>query len=810
MTRHFLTIATLALLAMRSSAQEPPVRLSDYEDSIQLLSPTPADMKKDDTSNAFWSGIDLIVDLEGALGDEELPPGSPTDFDYNSRGFHPVCDCRCGIPSLDCWFDCCKPCCTTGRWCDHPCHCSQGNCYLTDNGTWVSNDACCDVWGMPVYQSDSAARFGWWGTTWNGSPVKIGEYQSLDASPFYDVEGFSSNGQQTLDFTLTGLDQENNFANLRYFGPNVSANINYQRYLRRLDHDPLTGYDLNSGIPPTADDNVVSEDLNVGQDYAIRIQELDARFKGQLTDNLKWRLNLWGQRKFGERQTNAVAHCFFVGGAAGNTCHVVSQSQRIDWLTMEIQPVIEVEFDDVTVEYSRTMRGFSQDDGIVSRQYTHFSGFSPANDVLGPDYNYALVPDNFTQIDRLKIGARLSENNRFYGNLYVGNTKNKFRDTHRYFNGYDLRLMNDTYDDLYVTAYVSQYDEKNELPTTFLTSPPYAPANTYDEDSLKHPVDYFRTRAGIKSTWDPFGNQHSGYGRYGLQDGTTVAAGYEYYQLARNFATYDTTPQPPGPFTQPDTITHRIEFGPQTRWSKQLTTYTRYKVRFIHVPLIGVSEYSEDDPNVNGVFNTSLPEQEHSVDIGGTWTPTDNFLVTAQFSVLDSWHQSQYANFSENDYPVTCSIWYAPTRSLSFTTAYAHYSNWIDQDITLGTNYGDPTETETTRWSYGGRNDLVSLSANYAWRRNVQFVGGYEWDRGANTFNVPTSPHAADGVDWSLLPYLSDVIAETQRITAGLDWQPYLRANFYVRYIYFDYGDISDNLDSGTSNMFLAGGSMNW
>ena len=35
------------------------------------------------------------------------------------------------------------------------------------------------------------ARFGWW-AMWNqGSPAKTGEYQSLEPSPFWDVDGIS-------------------------------------------------------------------------------------------------------------------------------------------------------------------------------------------------------------------------------------------------------------------------------------------------------------------------------------------------------------------------------------------------------------------------------------------------------------------------------------------------------------------------------------------------------------------------------------------------------------------------------------------
>jgi hypothetical protein len=677
----------------------------------------------------------------------------------------------------------------------------------------VSDDACCDVSGAPAFRSESAVRLGWWGVDASGSPVKVGEYQDLESSPFWDVDAISSDGVRTIDMTLSGLDNEATNAQGRYYGPAVSARIDYQRYLRRLDHDPLTGYDLANPAPPGPNDNVLSEDLNVGEDYAFRIQQLDARLTGRVTDTLKWRLNLWGQRKFGERQTNATAHCFnnnapAPAGADGNVCHVVSQRQTVDWLTMEIQPVLEAAFEDVTVEYSRTMRSFSQDDGTVSRQYTRFNFNLPAaSGFLGPDYDYAVVPENFTQIDRLKINAVLTDFNELYANLYVGDTKNNFRNTRRNMNGYDLRLINSSLDQIKLTAYTSRYDETNELPTTFLNAPPLSPANGYDQASLRHPVDYTRTRAGLKGSWRPQGDRHSYYA-YGLEDGTSLAGGYEYYLLERDFATYNTTPVPPGPFTQPDTITHQIEFGPSTRWSSALNTYVRYKGQFIRVPLIGVSEYSEDDLDVNGLFNSNLPEQVHGVDLGGTWTPTENFMATVQFTLQNSWHRSQYANFTEDNYPLNCTLWYAPTSRLSLSTGYAYFSNWIDQDITLGANRGIPADTETSRWNYAGANQLVTLSANFAWTEDVQLVGGYEWNRGSNAFTLP--PSQQPGVDWTLLPFLSDVIAETNRVTAGVDWQPYRQMDVYFRYILFDYDDQSSGRDSGVAHMALGGAGLNW
>lgn len=806
MTSRLLLAAILGLLTSPLSAADRFIS-APGNDASSNASVEPA--SSDTTTSAHDLDVTLRTSFEEAVNGEELPLAeTPAAAGAGKeREFHSICDCDCTIPPLGNWFDCCGPGCTTECYGDYPCHCSQGKSYLTEDGCWVSNDGYCDVSGYSPLRSDAALRFGWWGTASSGSPNKVGEFQDLKPSQFWDVDAISSDGVRTWDVVLSQLDGEAYDAHVRFFGPNLSARVNFEQYLRRLEHDPLAGYDLNSGVPPTAADKVVTQDLNVGQDYAFRVEQLDSRFKGNITDNLQWKLDLWGQRKFGERQVNATAHCYNIDppnpAQSAQKCHVLSQSQSIDWLTMEMKPALEANWDNVSVEYSRVMRSFDADDGTTTRNYTRF-GFTTANNVIGPEYDYAIVPNNYTQIDRLKINAFLTDENQFYSYLYVGDTKNEFRDTHRYMNGYDLRWINTSFDQVTLTGYTSRYQETNQLPTTYFNAPPLSSPNGYDQASLVHPVNYLRTRAGIKGVWQPFGDENSYY-NYGIWDGTSIAGGYEYYQLEREFATYDVNPTP---FTQPNTVTNQIEFGPSTRWSKYLQTFTRYRGQFIYIPLIGVSEYSEDEPDVRATFNSNLPEQVHAIEIGGTWTPTDTFMVNAQFNIENSWQHSQYAYFDENNYPIMCTIWYAPTQRLSLTTGYAYFSNWIDQDITLGANRGIPDETESSTWNYAGTNQLVSFNANYAWTENVQLVAGYEWDRGSNTFRVP--PSEDPGVNWSLLPSLSDVIVETNRVTAGVDWQPYTYMNWYFRYILFDYDDLSSGQDTGVTHMALGGATVNW
>ena len=62
----------------------------------------------------------------------------------------------------------------------------------------------------PRYAPNLAVRFGYWATETDGSKVKTGEFQDLDPSPFWDIDGLFSDGRKTLDLYGTGLDQEAN------------------------------------------------------------------------------------------------------------------------------------------------------------------------------------------------------------------------------------------------------------------------------------------------------------------------------------------------------------------------------------------------------------------------------------------------------------------------------------------------------------------------------------------------------------------------------------------------------------------------
>ncbi|MEI8373720.1 MAG: hypothetical protein WCJ35_12905 [Planctomycetota bacterium] len=649
-----------------------------------------------------------------------------------------------------------------------------------------------------------AGRFGYWGSHTAGNVVKVGEYQDLTPSPFVDIDGLHGTVEDTLNYTLTETGNESTNANVNLYKSGVTANVLYERYPHQLDHDPLsqfTDFDANPkpGFNPTI---VIKQDLNVGKDYAIRVQEVKANFKGRLTENLKVRLDVFGMDKEGERQARGSTLCFQDQGNPqhfkGSHCHVLSQSQSIDWQTLEVKPAVEWKLGSVIVEYSRPMRSFSQNDQIVNRQYTGVALGSFESPVSLP---YAIVPSSFTQIDQLKVGAEVTDTNKLYAFLFNGNTHKESgamppdtpdRESSRSFRGADVRWTNTLIENLTVTSYGRIIEEDNQ-PVAF---PIPGEENTDNPDQLDilgvHPINYKRSEMGSKFQWRPFGR---GFGLGGL----AIDGGYEYAVLHRSYASFPlegtiinrTSPT----ITEENTISHAVSFGPSVRWSPQLDTYVRYKWFNFRTPLFGVDEALL-------TTNSSLPEHENLVEIGGTWMPSDRVLLNGWIEV-DIRQSSGRAIFDEQSYPMGVNGWYRPTNKLTISGGFAYYSNWINQNINFGTpnDSGDPDlGTVLSQWNYGSRAEVFNLGCSYACTKRLKLVSSTEYVKGIQSASLASGP-----------AFLSDVLSyskqdvRTTRVTVGADYQLKPRIGTYFRYLLFDYNDSTNSYKSGTSNMFLGG-----
>lgn len=725
-----------------------------------------------------------------------------------------------------------------------------------------------------------AARVGIWGVATSGSKTMVGEWQGLDGfSPFYDVDGLFTNGYRTIDFSITGTENESTLGRLDFYhGPGLRGDVDYRRFIHRLGHDPLGGapvagaYPFNDMPPdggfyePPLPSNrrghvMFSEDLNPGQDYALRVQQLGANFKGNLASNVRWRLNVWGMQKQGDRQANATQHCFQntqttanpanANVARGSTCHVVSQSQSVDWLTMQVEPGIEVQLGDWTFEYSRTMRSFQQDDQLVTRNWARGTPYGFGN-IAGLESAengaYAYVPENYTEIDRVKLHGDLGWYTNLYALGYVGNTHNEFRDSDRKFYGADVRVTNTALSNMTNTVYGKASVQNNSEDTTSLNvrypdqkalwlerttmnlpnpNPPpatfplgtdvppqdmYTDASRSDYDSL---VDRFYSAAGITSRWRPFANN------YGLINKWAVVSGYEYSRLNRDNADYGLNYQPVV-FTQPDSTTNMFFTGVEQVWTEQFNSYVRYRWIDTDYPLVGVREWMEANAGVDPAINSNQPEHIDRIELGGTYTPYNNLMLSASIWLQNSYNTTEYVRFDEDSYPIVLTAWYAPTDRSSWTVGYANLTNWINQDITLGIEDGSTDlelPTYTTAWRYGGRADVFNIGNSYAVTSNFRLINGFEYVRGENYFSpfadppdnrIPTipanlPPQIVPAIPYTDLPAYSAIETNIYRFTTGFDYQLRRYVNTYFRYNYYDYDDAYAVYNNGTAHAFLAG-----
>lgn len=696
--------------------------------------------------------------------------------------------------------------------------------------------------------SQTVLRSGWWAADVDGSRTMIGEYQDLDSSPFWELDHLSTDGLRSDNIFITGTDNETTQAGWDYAGPGLRANVEYERFVHSLTPDPLANFpqavadaaNPGSYLPVAGD--FIAEDLNVGEDYAIRVQQLKARFQGDLTDKIRWRLNVWGMRKSGERQVIALADCFDHTQIAGDArqCHVLSRRQQIDWLTMELEPGVEGKWGPVTISYSRPMRSFNQNDQPLTRLYNSLPPIVDGQSMppqLGseayPDgafYPYAVVPENLTQIDKLKIGADISETTRVYGLLYHGSTENRHRNFARDFGGFDVRLTDRSIENLKWTGYAKLNYETNQSPTALISGEQLT-FDRYDEteiectwsdprqyggcgcepvivpcvvgedgvpdffasDALVPLIDYVRTTAGVNGRWTPFRGEPT------WRRGLAFYGRYEYRVLHRENAASDVTLEPAVVVNvdQPCTDSHLVHIGASQRWSRAYDTFVRYTGRYDDQPLYSIR-------SSNGTTNSNLPLRTDLVEIGGTWAPAAYLLANVTFGIQNRFQDSAVADFDEDSYPLTVSLWYAPTPALSFSAGYAYLTNWVRQAVTLGDDFdnGEPYAPVTRNWDYGGRSEVWSLGGSYAWTRHLLLRGNLQYVQGRNEIasTVFDEPYV-----WPEIAELARDAMDSLRLSAGFDYRLHPGATTYFRYNYLEYDDAVRTTTDGTAHMFLAG-----
>jgi hypothetical protein len=632
-----------------------------------------------------------------------------------------------------------------------------------------------------------------------------------------------TNGTRTFNYSATGTDNESTRAKLQYFGPNSQGLIDFNRFPHAQEHENFNNMRDSALIPgmgPGSGQPVIAQDLNIGQDYAIRVDQFEAKYKfnlvGQPGKDASWitaGVNIWDQREFGDRQSNNTVHCFTARAGQQRSCHILSEKQAIDWNTFEVTPTLEGRFERLNIQYSHTLRVFSVHDQLLIGEFPD----GGAN-IINGNFPFAVVPQSLFNMDKIKIGIDVNDHNKVYAYGYVGFVEDTDRHVGRDMGGFDIRWTNTALKGLNLTGYIKNYDQSGERPTTFLPDETQGLTPAQVQTRIRTPVGFNDYKFGERFDWRPWtGCGDSLLGRL------SFTGGYEYDHLIRVHEVWsqpidspDAIPTTPV-LHQPNTNTHALNIGVQSPWSDCIHTYARYTIKFIENDLVG---YRQTD----GAVNSSLPDLRNVIEFGGDWFPSEYFGASINQTIdlasrlggprpvggpiVGGTVVGDILDFNEDSYSTSLMTWYVPTHKLTLTANAAYFTNRIRQNITVGDDYflpGDPLplfSPMTGRWTYGGTAVVLGCGANYRINHNLRLTADYEISDGKNV--ITNSDVFAN------LGSFSAVRNVMQQVRAGVDWQPREHWTTYFRYQLVDFNDRSENANSGSLNMFLAGMRLTW
>ena len=85
-----------------------------------------------------------------------------------------------------------------------------------------------------------------------------------------------------MNYSATGTDNDSTRAKIQYFGPNSQGFFDFTRFPHAQEHQNLDNMNASAIIPgtgPGSGQPVIPQDLNKGQDYAIRVNQYEAQYK---------------------------------------------------------------------------------------------------------------------------------------------------------------------------------------------------------------------------------------------------------------------------------------------------------------------------------------------------------------------------------------------------------------------------------------------------------------------------------------------------------------------------------------------------
>ena len=255
-----------------------------------------------------------------------------------------------------------------------------------------------------------------------GEITRVGEYEAFPkAGATLNAQLWGQNGTLAYDlFANYGGDARDQQYGARLVGPRIKANFSFDRFLHRLDHDPLSyvGASIATFV-------VRADDWDPTAKYATTNGIWKADVDIAATKNIHFFASHRVQMQDGAHQVMATSHCA--------NCHINAFTRKIDQTTQELAAGARVNAGRFTADYTFEHRTFQEN--APGLTYTYDNAVHPQtladvflNRVSYDDGNGALpidrIPKFTKQTNTIRAAYALPGDGAISGNFTQSSSKN--------------------------------------------------------------------------------------------------------------------------------------------------------------------------------------------------------------------------------------------------------------------------------------------------------------------------------------------------------------------------------------------------
>lgn len=536
----------------------------------------------------------------------------------------------------------------------------------------------------PPAVSGGSLFLGTQGFSNNGWQGRVGEFDT-NKDGLRPVTSFSywySRGPRFLDFygENRGDSRDQVYSLQGTLGRRLQFRSALDRFLHRLDHDPLSNLDAAKGSVVVRYDN-----LNPNRAYTTGRSELKTEIRGVINQWLSWRASHRFLQTHGDIQTRAISKCA--------NCHVTGRATRVDQRLQDLSAGLSLRLGKKAVlHYDFTSRQFkehgerpaqqydvAQHPTSLSRVFFNRVQFDGTTNGLMP---YAYVPGYRKDSHELQFAAELPADARLTARMMKTRTTN----TH-------TRLDMDVL--TWGARYVLPLGARTSLKAQLRHADLHSDDVFIQLEEPANPAGVPQPGQTYSQAYPAFGSadwtRHSSINRRDFQAVgelshrlarlTTLRAGYQFRTIRRDDFEVERTDRN-RLFAQFQTRSHNT-WNSRVRYTFETTDQPFLHAKAALSPALQLTPSAGNPPSpLNGLQYFSLyaarqanltnqPTRSQLFEPSFTWTPSPRAALTLHYRTRQEKNdQLNYSTWNHTSHLPGAELWVSPLERLNFTLSY--------------------------------------------------------------------------------------------------------------------------------------------